>query len=273
MKLLNKYIIVLLSFFLLSCEDVVDVDLDNSAPKIVIDASILWEKGTTGSEQTIRITTTGDYYSSTVPIVSGASVKVTDSNNNEYIFTEVPNTGKYVCNNFNPILNETYFLEVNALGQLYKASEKLIPVPEITTVEQKNDGGFLGEDIELKFNFLDNPAEENYYLEHYQVPFRPFPLYGVFNDEFFNGNNMFSLIFDEDFEAGQNITFRLHGISEQYHNYMNILLSISGGLSNGPFSTPPATVKGNIINQNNKKKYPFGYFRLSEVSKKEYTIQ
>lgn len=273
MQKLIQYLLIFLSFTFLSCEDVVEVDLNNSAPKLVIDASIKWQKGTAGNEQVIRLTTTGDYYLNTVPVVNGAVVTVTDSNGVVFTFIENSGTGNYICTNFNPVLNETYTLHVTALGQTYTATDKLYPVPQITTVEQRNDGGFVGEDIELKFNFQDNATEENFYLEQYNVPFRPFPLYGVFNDEFTNGNNMFSLIFDEDFEAGQNITFTLHGISEGYHNYMNILIGISGGLSNGPFSTPPATVRGNIINQTNQEDYPLGYFRLSEVDVRNYTIQ
>ncbi|WP_396188765.1 DUF4249 domain-containing protein [Flavobacterium sp.] len=273
MKKLFSYIILLLTLTLIGCEDVVNVDLANAAPKIVIDASIKWQKGTTGNEQTIRITTTGDYYQNTVPVVNGAIVTVADSNGNIFNFNEVLGTGNYVCTNFNPIVNETYTLTVVANGTTYTASDKLYAVPEITTISQRNDAGLTGNDIELKFNFQDNSTEENYYLEQYQVPFKPFPLYGVLNDEFTNGNNMFSLIFDEDFESGQNIQFSLHGISKRYYNYMNILINVAGGSSNGPFATPPATVRGNISNQTNPDDYPLGYFRLSEIDVRNYTIQ
>lgn len=273
MKKLFSYIILLLTLTLIGCEDVVNVDLANAAPKIVIDASIKWQKGTTGNEQTIRITTTGDYYQNTVPVVNGAIVTVADSNGNIFNFNEVSGTGNYVCTNFNPIVNETYTLTVVANGTTYTASDKLYAVPEITTISQRNDAGLTGNDIELKFNFQDNSTEENYYLEQYQVPFKPFPLYGVLNDEFTNGNNMFSLIFDEDFESGQNIQFSLHGISKRYYNYMNILINVAGGSSNGPFATPPATVRGNISNQTNPDDYPLGYFRLSEIDVRNYTIQ
>lgn len=273
MKKLFSYIILLLTLTLIGCEDVVNVDLANAAPKIVIDASIKWQKGTTGNEQIIRITTTGDYYQNTVPVVNGAIVTVADSNGNIFNFNEVSGTGNYFCTNFNPIVNETYTLTVIVNGTTYTASDKLYAAPEITTISQRNDAGFTGNDIELKFNFQDNSTEENYYLEQYQLPFRPFPLYGVLNDEFTNGNNMFSLIFDEDFESGQNIQFSLHGISKRYYNYMNILISVAGGSSNGPFATPPATVRGNISNQTNPNEYPLGYFRLSEIDVKNYTIQ
>lgn len=272
MKTIIKYFILAICFTFISCEDVVDVDLNKSEPKLVIDASIKWEKGTIGNEQTIRLTTTGDYFNNTVPVANGAIVTITDSNSVAFNFIEDGTTGNYNCVNFNPVLNEVYTLSVSYKGQNYSSTDKLYPVPTITTIEQDLNG-ITGNEIELKFNFQDNGAEENFYLEEYKVPFRPFPLLGVFDDEFTNGNEMFSLIIDEDLEAGQNINFTLHGISERYHNYMNILIGISGGLSNGPFSTPPATVKGNIINQTNPTNYPLGYFRLSEIDVRNYTIQ
>ncbi|CAM4293614.1 DUF4249 domain-containing protein [Flavobacterium terrigena] len=272
MKTIIKYFILVISFAFISCEEVVDVDLNKSEPKLVIDASIKWEKGTIGNEQTIRLTTTGDYFNNTVPVANGAIVTITDSSNTIFNFIEDGLTGYYKCTNFNPVLNEVYTLSVAYKGQTYTSTDKLYSVPTITTIEQDLNG-ITGNEIELKFNFQDNGTEENYYMEEYKVPFRPFPLLGVFNDEFTNGNEMFSLIIDEDLEAGQNINFTLHGISKRYHNYMNILIGISGGLSNGPFSTPAATVKGNIINQTNRSNYPLGYFRLSEVDVRNYVIQ
>lgn len=272
MKNSIKYFILAIGLFLFGCEEVVDVDLNNSQPKLVIDASIKWEKGTSGNEQSIKITTTADYFNNTVPVANGAIVKITDSNNTVFNFIEDGTTGIYKCTNFNPVLNGIYTLTVAYNGQTYRATDKLYPVPAITSIEQDLNG-ITGNDIELKFNFQDNGAESNFYLEEYKVPFRPFPLLGAFNDEFENGNQMFSLLIDEDLAPAQNIKFTLHGISERYYNFMNILISISGGLSNGPFSTPPATVKGNIINQTNSTNYPLGYFRLSEVDVKNYIVQ
>ena len=178
MKTVIKYLIVVISFAFISCEDVVDVDLNNSEPKLVIDASIKWEKGTTGNEQTIRLTTTGDYFNNAVPVANGAIVTITDSSNTIYTFIEDGTTGNYKCTNFNPVINETYTLSVTYKGQTYTSIDKLYAVPTITTIEQDN-GGITGNEIELKFNFQDNGAEENFYLEEYKVPFRPFPLLGV----------------------------------------------------------------------------------------------
>ncbi len=150
MKKYSLYIVLFLSFFAISCEDVVDVDLNKSEPKLVIDASIKWEKGTLGNEQTIRLTTTGDYFNNTVPVANGAIVTITDSNSIVYNFIEDGTTGYYKCTNFNPILNEVYTLLVNYKGQTYSSTDKLYPVPTITTIEQDLNG-ITGDEIELKF--------------------------------------------------------------------------------------------------------------------------
>ena len=141
MKTIIKYFILAISFAFIGCEDVIDVDLNKSEPKLVIDASIKWEKGTTGNEQTIRLTTTGDYFNATVPAANGAIVTITDSNAIVYNFIEDGTTGNYKCINFNPVLNENYTLSVSYNGQTYTSTDKLYPVPTITTIEQ-NLGGF-----------------------------------------------------------------------------------------------------------------------------------
>ena len=56
MKKTTLYISFLLLITLFSsCEKVVDIDLNNAEPKLVIDAIIKWQKGTSGENQTIKL--------------------------------------------------------------------------------------------------------------------------------------------------------------------------------------------------------------------------
>jgi hypothetical protein len=98
------------------------------------------------------------------------------------------------------------------------------------------------------------------------------PDYDVFDDEFFQGNQNFGLYISEDLETGDEMKFSLYGISERYKNYMAILIELAEG-GGGPWSTPPTNVRGNIINQTTASNFALGYFRLSEVSKMDYTVQ
>lgn len=260
------------SFSFLSCEDVVEIDLDTAPPRLVIDASIKWQKGTAGNEQTIKLTTTTDFYSSTIPTVSGATVFITDGNGIQYDFIETPGTGNYVCTNFNPEIRQTYTLTVIHDSQVYTATESLIEVPTIDSIEQNENGGITGNQIEVKFFYQDNVLIDNYYLINFNASNALLPIIDVIDDEFFQGNQMFAYLAN-DLNAGDSIQLQLNGISQTYYNYMNILLGIAGTNGGSPFQTPPATVRGNIVNQTNFNNFALGFFRLSEIDTVSYIVE
>ncbi|MCX2682049.1 DUF4249 domain-containing protein [Galbibacter sp. EGI 63066] len=257
---------------LTSCEDSIDLDLDTTKPRLVIDAGIAWEKGTDGAQQTIKISTTTDYYATEIPPVSNATVSVTNSEGIEFQFVESQGTGEYVCTDFIPEINETYELMVLVDGQTYTASEQLVATPEITHIVQNDEGGFFGENIEIKFYYQDNGEEDNFYLSEFNADFLSFPEHNATNDDLTQGNEMFESFIDEDddLETGDEIYVSLRGMSEQFYNYMTILLENSGG---NPFNTPSANVRGNIINQTDEGNYALGYFRLSEMDSAIHIVE
>lgn len=262
-----------MAIFFNSCEDVVTVDLKNAAPKLVIEASINWQKGTLGSEQKIKLTTTTDYYSNTIPKVSGATVFVKNSSNVIFNFIEKPNTGEYICTNFIPIINETYTLTVISTGQTYTATETLKPVAPITKIVQNNEGGFDGKTIEIKAYFNDPAIEENYYMYGYGYQNPLLDNYYIGEDTYFQGNEFFSLSQNNDLKIGDAIKITHFGISKTYSNYMKVLISIAGNSSGAPFQSPSGTVRGNIINKTNFDNYALGYFSVSETDIQNYVIQ
>lgn len=273
-RLFQNTLLIVCVCLAIGCEKVVDVDLDTAAPKLVVDASIQWIKGTSGNEQKITLTTTAAYYAPTVPAVSGATVFITNSSNVIFNFTESGTSGEYVCNDFQPVIGESYTLTVIHNDQTYTATETLTAVPNIeNNIEQNNEGGFTGDEIEVKFFYQDNGLEDNFYLIGFQPNDKPFPDYDVLDDRFFQGNLMFGLYSDEDLNSGDVLNIKLSGISRQYYNYMNVLLAIAGSNGGSPFQSPPATVRGNIINTSNETNFALGYFTLSEVATANYTVQ
>lgn len=270
---MKKIISLFAILLLISCEDKVNVALDTANPKLVIDANILWPKGTLGNNQTIKLTTTTDYYSNTIPTVSGAVVYITNSASNVFIFTETPNTGEYVCSNFIPVINEDYSLTIQYAGQTYKSTEKLLATPTIDDVQQTIVQGFGGDVIQVKFFYQDNGLEDNNYLIGVKNSTKAIPEYGVLKDKFFQGNQMFGFYSDDKLKVGDQLFFSLQGISTRYFNYMEKLLNIAGSGGGSPFATPPATLRGNIVNQNDENNYPLGYFHLSEIDTRNYTVQ
>lgn len=258
-----------------SCEEVVTVDLETAEPRLVVDASINWIKGTDGSRQKVVLTTTAPYYDDGVPAVSGATVYIVNSAGTQFNFIEEePGSGEYFCNDFFPEISQTYTLTVINNGQVYTATESLYATPDIAYTTQDNEGGFLNEDYEVRFYYQDNPSEVNFYMHRFDSDVIPYPDYDVADDEFFQGNMMFGIFSDEDLGPGKELSIQLYGISERYYNYMNQLITIAeGGSGGGPFQTPPVTVRGNLVNQTDANNYALGYFRLGEVAKLNYTVE
>lgn len=258
-----------------SCEEVIDVDLNTAAPRLVVDAALQWEKGTSGNNQRIKLSTTTGFFNQVIPTVSGATVFVENSSGTIFPFEEtVVNSGEYLCSNFVPELNETYTLTIVNNGITYTATEKLIPVPIVDKIEQKDDAGFGGGNIEIKFFYTDNGLTNDFYLFRTKLSTFTIPEYSVSRDDFYQGNQLFSIYSNEDIKSGDEIDFTINGISEGYFNYMQVLLSIAGSASGGgPFQSPPATVRGNIVNTNNIDNYVLGFFSVSETATVKYVVE
>ena len=271
MKKFLQYTIFSLSILIfMSCEEVIEVDLEEAPPRLVVDASLIWLKNTPGKYQEIIVSRTTPFYEEDPEPVTDATVKVSSEDGETYNFAHRSN-GKYVTENFRPVLGQQYFLELEYNEQVYRASETLQSVSGLDYVEQLNNGGFAGDEIELKAYYTDPANTENYYL--FKFKDESMVTLEFYEDEFTNGNQIFGYYSTEDIEAGDDIYIEMNGISRAYYEYLFILRSQVGTNQGGPFQTMPATVKGNIVNQTNPDNYPFGYFRLSEADAVNYKVE
>lgn len=276
-----KQIAIIACLIFASCEDVIDVAVPTAAPRLVVEASLDWEKGSIGNNQTIKLKTSTPYFDTTTNnIVTGATVKVTNNNSGaEFTFTD-QNDGTYTTSVFIPVVNDTYTLEIVYNGENYQASETLKSVSDINRITQSLEGGFDDEVLDVTL-FWDDPAdEENYYLVRVLEVGDLFPFLEEISDEFINGNEIDDFFEKDDdaddpteeFNPGDTVDISLYGISERYHNYMQLLIEQydSGG---DPFSSVAAEIRGNCINTTTTDNYAFGYFRLTQVVKASYTFQ
>jgi hypothetical protein len=253
-----------------SCSNIVELDLENGDPKIVIDAQILWEKGTDGSQQSIKISRMAPYYSPTTPKVSGAQVRVENSNGTIFKFNETE-PGLYVCTDFVPVIDMEYKLYVQVDGQTLTATEKLVAVPTIDKIEQELQPDITGPDfIVVSFYYKDPADQVNYYLTDYKVDYQAYPEYVLTNDEFVNGNVINEKFGGTDLKPGKVMDITHRGISKNFYNYMNLLLEAS---SSNPFGAVPGNIRGNIINTTDTNNFALGYFRLCEANHILYTVK
>lgn len=266
---MKKIFAIIFCFGILtSCEDVVEIELNEAPPRLVVEANItIWEDGATRS--LVRLSTTAAFFDNNVPPVTDAIVNITNNNGVVYPFT-YSDDGYYVSD-LSPEFETDYTLKVIFKDEVYTATERLVSVVPLEYVEQRNDGGFTGEDIELKAFFTDPERENNFYF--FEGLSERGDVLDVYSDEFFNGNSIFGYYLVEDLAPGDNIQFNLYGVNEAFHNFMFVLLQQTSNQGGGPFETQPATVRGNIINETKPDNFPLGYFRVSEASTLNYTVQ
>ncbi len=280
MKIVYKiFLIVVMTIFFSSCEDVIDVDVPSQEPRLVVEADINWVKGTSGNNQEIMLSLSTDYFSEEtfVPAL-GADVNIINLSNNSTTNFIDNNNGIYSTTSFLPEIGVQYRLEISYNNKHFTAEETFMPVTPVKKITQSTSGGFDDNLIEVNVFFDDPPLEENYYLINFQDSEVLLPFFSVVKDEFFNGNEM-SIFYENDREEddsdglnpGDEIGIELIGISKQYYNYMSLLLSQTEG--QGPFESTPAPLNGNCINIEDSNKPAFGYFRLTEVDEATYIVQ
>jgi hypothetical protein len=268
-----QYILLFGLISIVSCEEVIDVELDTAEPKLVIDASLNWIKGTTGNSQFIKLSLTAPFFDNNIPPANNAIVTVTDSNSNTFNFLEQGNSGIYVNERFIPEINGNYSLTIIYDNETYVATESLKSVSPIDFVEQKNDGGFSGEEIEIKAFYTDPAGIENFYLFEFMVIRDSSISLEVYDDEFTDGNQIFAFYSNEDIKTGDELIIRNSGISERTYEFTNLLLEQTDENNGSPFEAQPATVRGNCVNQTNPKNFPLGYFRVTETDVFTYIVQ
>lgn len=267
-----KVTFFLLSLLLfMSCTEVIDVDVPNGGARLVVEASINWEKGTSGNNQVVKLSTSTAYFSKeqNVPAIGAEVSVIKDNDGTKFTFTD-QNNGSYITTNFIPEIGTSYTLQINYKGQNYEAKETLVGFTKISTVLQED--AFQDDEYRVRVLFDDMPNEDNFYMGEFTQANLKVPTLRPISDSFIDGNQAFVLYFDEKNISGAKIDIKVLGISEPYYYYIQQLVSQAAD-SGGPFQSIPAMVTGNCKNINNSDEQVLGYFRLSQFEKTSYTIQ
>lgn len=280
MKLYYKIIFGTLALICASCTDVIDVDVPEGPIRLVIEASLDWEKGTTGNEQTIYLSTSTPFFDEeNNTAVSGAEVQVTNNDSGAIFIFDDQNDGSYTTNSFVPVIGNSYSLDVIYQDERYTATETLFSVSDISSIFQSTEDGDDGV-LEVNVTFQDPPNEENYYFLRFQDREGSLPELYYIKDEFVDGNE--ATIFYErlgddnlnidEFQAGDVVDIVFLGISEDYYNYLQLLVEQFESAGD-PFSATPVALVGNCINLDDPDNAAYGYFRVTEKVQDSYMFE
>ncbi len=276
MKKLLYYSMIIIAA--IGCEDVIDVDVPNGDPRLVIDASFEFSKDEDGlldfSQDEIRLTLSAPFFDENIPTVSNATIFITNLSRDlvltfrESIFEPGiyrPSNGSYSFN-----FGDEYELTVIYDNQTYKGITQIAPSSPIDAVIQGDGTLFDDDDIEIELFFTDDGDINNYYLFDFD-----FNLFLTSEDRFYQGQSFnFSYFYeDRDINAGKEAEIKILGIDRQYFDYSTILIEQSEQDGGNPFQTPPVRIRSNIINTTNPDNYALGYFNLSETYSFLFTFQ
>ena len=257
--------------YLLSCEEVVDVELTSTQPQLVVGGQIGFNENngdpiTTGQ---VTLTLTSPFFSDGNPPAENALVSIIDEQTGE-VFNLIEDDPGIFNDGFpNLEFDRDYTLEIVYENEVYTATEQLIATGTIDSAEQ--DDGFLfeeDEETEVVITFSDIPNERNYYLFSFG-----FENFLVTDDEFYQDSNLTFSYFYEEVEPGDLLTITLLGVTQEFATFVDLTLVQSGENAGGPFMVPPATVRGNIINTTNNNNFAFGYFSISEFDVAFVTVE
>ena len=270
MKKLLLVFIANLIFF--SCEDVVEIPLNDSKEVLIVDAYINWIKESNKTEQKVNLSLSSPYFKKTYKPATGASVYIEDENGKIYQFTE-ENSGNYIPIDTIPYdTDNLYTINIEYKNETFKGEESLRTVSSINRIEQEYVELFGNEAVQLEAYCLDPMEENNFSYFEFTSTGLEFPEYNIFRDDFTSGGEYYGFLLDSKLKEGDQVKIRQFGLSNFGYNYWYLLI-LQNTQQGGPFVGTPVNLKGNIYNIENSNNYAFGYFRMSEVSEIEYVIK
>ena len=282
---------------LLSCEDVVKVDVPQNEEKLVIDAQL--HNG--GGNQSMKVMVSQPYFNnSPIPPATGAIIQVSDNEGNKYNFVQQLDKDSKPSLYFmwKPVNSETfgkigniYTLEIKYKGETYKSIAEMKPVPKIDslTFAFKDNSALPSSDTKVekigyrseffardltgpgdcylikgsRYNKKENKwdAEDKLQIA-YDAAFQP----GARADGLVFILPIRRSISNKLLQEGDSIRTSLYSISESHFDFLRAAGQESA--NQGLFATPPQTFQTNILNANpNSSKKALGWFSASGLSK------
>ncbi len=254
-------------FIFSGCEKVINVDLNEAAPQIVIEGLITDRPG----PYTVLISKSGSYFNQPVlPPVTGAEVTITDSRG---IVDSLKETqpGIYLTSKTRGIPGTTYTLNVISENVVYTASSTMPSHVDIIMLELEKSqsaglgfGGIGRENTNIDINCIfQDPPEKNFYrLKITTNDTTEAQNYHLYDDQYTNNQEI-------DLRAGRavagdNDLIELYSLDSQTYEYYRTLEDLLH--INPIFGSTPANPNTNLTNG------ALGYFGASAVSSKTIII-
>ena len=242
----KSYLISLVIFVLLfSCEDIIEVDLNDTEPQLVIEGTI---SNLDGPYQ-VRLSESTDFYDPGIyPPVTGAIVEISDDAGNREVLRE-DGEGIYLAENILGESGRSYNLQVSVNGENYSAKSYMEPAVKIDSIKPEYfpDAGFRESGFYLHCYFDDPSDTTNYYrLRAYVNGVMDEALY-LLDDSFIDGNTVDYYLFFATYQPGDTALVELLSIDDKVYDYYLTLSNIVNEQGGGNPSNP-ANPNSNLTN-------------------------
>lgn len=206
-----------------SCEEVIDIDLDDVPSQLVIEANLTDE----GTPCTVKISKTMDFQDATQFLgVSGAIVILTDNAGNTDTLA-MTTDGIYQSQNIMGVSGTTYSLSVSVEGNTYTASSTMPQEVPMDTLET-----YYGFGTNLVVPVYEDPADvSNFYHFNLFVNGEKDATIFVQDDELSDGNQISTPLFggEDELETGDTITVEMQSIDAAVYLFYYSLSQNQGG--------------------------------------------
>lgn len=244
-------------FLLSSCEELIDIDLNEGDPRVVIEAQL----SDLGDVQRVRVSESVAFNESfnSRPL-AGATVVVRDDRGGSFLF-QYEDNGYYVHHTFRPMVGRSYFLQVNVGQERYESVCRMPQYVEVDSIGVLEETIFGDPYYFATFKFNDPADMPNYYLYELSINGGTFRFASALNDKFNDGLYVTHQISDleTDLMVGDNITVRRYCVDRSVYQYW------SEYQSTNPGTAAPGNPTSNISND------ALGYF--SVASAKEFAMR
>lgn len=258
--MINRLWIIILLLSFISCEEVVNIDLKESDPRLVIDANI-----TDGSPCIISLTESQGFYNNeSYKRIGGATIELSDDAGNTETVKETYEKGIYISL-MTGKTGKTYTLKVSVGGEAYEAKSTIpnaVPIDSIYIYNIK-----IGkEDWYSPCIIFQDPAkEENYYYTMMYVNGTLMKSIYLNDDQYRNGLTVERILYfdkednnDENLKIGDHIRVEMQSLDKGMYTFYKSLYSVAAGGATNPLTN----FTGGAL----------GCFKAYEASRKEITI-
>ncbi|MEC3880965.1 DUF4249 domain-containing protein [Parapedobacter sp. 10938] len=226
--MMNRLCVIwlLVSIFSLSCEDVIDVNLNDADPQLVVVGTV--SNRSHEQQVTISRTVAFDVAQSYDP-VSSAEVTVVDGDGRVFRYREA-SPGVYVSS-FRGHEGERYELSVRVEGQAFTATSTM---PQLVTADSIGTGvrTLFGEEQKfISLRYADPIGVPNYYRYLWRVNGGPLEMLRVSDDKFNDGKYVSEdlMDFDTDLVSGDSVTVWMQSIDIGAYDFWNAVESTNPG--------------------------------------------